>query len=385
MTSIRPAYFTVTGYGTGFAPVILKSDNGTSWEKLADVDTDGHGITSMYAYQILNNNYYGVIGTTASDEYNILVWDNSTDEWKPNPNNEKNGANLSGGVWGFNSVEDILLACGAGEGSRIAHAFNETNGINSASIPSLQCNAMASGYAGINGLDGYKIVVVGTSDADSTTLAIGDLNYEFDYIDSNHVSFDVAGGGSDIAYGRDDKTQPMFVAVGKNSDDNYKSIIRSNNGKFWLPSSSSGMSFTDGANCVGYGVSGDGSPIWVAAGSYSSPTSAPAVARSKDGYLWETVPLTDTIKSDKFYPQYIQCGMSSDEKTPIWILGGVRVDESTDNNGSLLYSYDSVNWYSSFGTSMVSVAAGANWYNNPKYPGDGHPVKKAELDFYAGN
>lgn len=380
----RPAYFTVSGYDALTAKnAVLKSDNGIDWSFEQEIDSYETTVMKTHEYDDLFN----FLGTKGPTEKLLWSWGISWtgNMWSPYPSWQRTTA-VDQGVYdiGFPKNAYIVVA-GKGTGGNLTDTVLEKH-YDTDATPSIACKGIAVGYVGDKSIK-QRIVVVGSSDTDDTTISYSDEpdnfgNFNFTYTVSNGSKFSSTDlyGGLGVAYGKDNKGSPMFVAVGWNSADKYKNILRSYDGRVWWPSVSDGDSFSEYASTITYGMSGDGSPIWVAGGKHLTADSS--MMRSKDGHTWEKIPFASEISTATFVPNFITCGMSSDQETMVWITGSGGTGNSVDN---LLYSHDSVTWHKSSGTCLESVTGGCNWLGDNAYPNKGNMVRRAELEFFAGN
>jgi hypothetical protein len=159
-----------------------------------------------------------------------------------------------------------------------------------------------------------------------------------------------AGFGSNVAYGTDNLGNPLWVACGQDVTA-YKRLLWSNDGMCWAQSSSSGADPSGGVMYdVAYGVSSDGTCLWVATGE----DAVCSIFRSTDGMIWSRASNTTFDLAGEIFTRVVY-------GNNLW----TALKGATTNN--IIHSVDGLNWYlGNYGTNGYTPHSIA--YNRPLYP-----------------
>ena len=206
--------------------------------------------------------------------------------------------------------------------------------------------------------------ILGGRADDATVNTTKNLWYSFDGISWSESRGDnplqIRADG--VAFGVSSDGTSMWVATGvQNSTvntDNPNNIAYSYNGISWSNSSSSGTCFLQGGRGVAFGTSSNGtSPMWVAVGNNGTGNTEPGndhIMYSYDGISWSSS--SSEGSSFRDLGNSVAFGVSTDLGTPMWIAGG-----KTSGTGQILYSYDGISWSEASINDTIEEVNGINF------------------------
>lgn len=170
-----------------------------------------------------------------------------------------------------------------------------------------------------------------------------------------------------VGYGTDNNGDRIWVAGGFDTSDNYRKLLWSTDGMCWAKSDSAGAAITESGSeisSVGYGMSSDGTCLWVAGVQHFGSGTNP-ILYSANGKLW-TAALNNTMDLTNKSVSGVAFGTSSDG-TCIWVASALPAPGTPAEHNNIIYSVDGKNWY----PSDTGAAVRQNHsvvFSHPMYP-----------------
>ena len=180
-------------------------------------------------------------------------------------------------------------------------------------------------------------VAVGDADNDSDSIMWSDNGKN--WVPSSQEGASFASGGNNVAYGKD-----LWVAVGDNNTGSggtcYRNILSSPDGKVWTQSSDSGDFFRTDGRDVAYGKDENDNDLWVAVGNNEDlgsgdPGGFGNIMYSTTGTCW-----VKSSSSGASFAGFAGLGNGVAYGKDLW----VAVGNNEDPYGNIMYSSGGINW-----------------------------------------
>jgi hypothetical protein len=294
-------------------------------------------------------------GNTGVDSRN-MIYSNTGTSWQFATGQQFNGINSNTTAkdvaFGQDNLgNDLWVAAGEGSGgvNNIIFSTNGTCWMNSHTGSTFSTN----GYGVAFGTDGAGSCLWAAAGLGTYELLWSSDGMCWAPSVSSGTTFNEAG--FKIAYGTDNLGNPRWVACGFDISNSYNCILWSNDGMCWAKSSSAGIAAdSDIVFDVAYGVSSDGTCLWVA----GSNDTVCAIFRSVDGMSW-TRASNSTFNLAGKLVYSVAYGVSNG--SPLW----TAVINSSSNN--IIHSVDGLNWYLG-DLGAKTYFPNAITYSRPLYP-----------------